>query len=255
MADADEDYDKRDRSPKFPYINLTVALERAQQIYVSAKSNAVRLVDVARDWGVSPTSSTTLRMAAALLGYGLISDEGSGDSRRIRLTADALRILSDTRPGVREQLLSEAALRSPIIAEYYEKWGRNRPNDAHAMSTLKFDSGFTERAARTFLGVYDDALTYVPDQPKSVGVSTPTFTQAASESTQVAAPILATESAPSAPSGAKSTGNDSEREWLRIRISKDVTARILVDGDVTPRMIERLVAVLETQKEVMGDDF
>jgi hypothetical protein len=255
MAEADEDYDKRDRSPKFPYINLTVALERAQQIHASAKTNAVRLIDVARDWGVSPTSSTTLRMAAALLGYGLISDEGSGDSRRIRLTPEALRILNDTRPGVREQLLAEAAIRSPIVAEYYEKWGKHRPTDAHALSTLKFDSGFTERAARTFLGVYDDALGYIPDEAKQVPESHQVSTERKPEQTQVTAPVMMTDRPQSAVEGATEKKGDSEREWLRIRISREVTARILVDGDVTQRMIERLIAVLETQKEVMGDDF
>lgn len=255
MAETDDDYDKRDRSPKFPYINLTVALERAQQVHSSAKTNAVRLVEVARDWNVSPTSSTTLRMAAALLGYGLISDEGSGDSRRIRLTPEALRILNDSRPGVREQLLADAALRSPIIAEYYGKWGRNRPNDPHAMSTLKFDSGFTERAARTFLGVYDDAISYIPDEEKSGPESQPQSADLQPETIQTATPVMLTEGPRSAATGATERRSDSEREWLRIRISKDVTARILVDGEVTPRMIERLIAVLETQKEVMGDDF
>ena len=255
MAEIDDEHDKRDRSPKFPYINLTVALDRVQQIYSSTKGNAARLVDVASDWGVSPTSSSTLRIAAALLAYGLIADEGSGDARRIRLTPEAIRILNDTRPGVKEQLLAEAALRSPILAEYYEKWGRNRPSDGHAISSLKFDSGFTDRAARTFLGVYDDLLNYAPNQNARTEVAVDNPLSEISSPSQTTMLVTATEGSDVSKKTAKQAHHDSEREWLRVRISKDVTARIHVDGDVTQRMIERLIAVLQTQKELMDEDF
>jgi hypothetical protein len=254
MTDADEDHDKRDRSPRFPYINLTVALERIQQIHAGAKGSAARLIDVAGDWGVSPTSSSTLRIAAALLAYGLIADEGSGESRKIRLTPEALRIISDTRPGVREHLLAEAALKSPVVAEYFQKWGRNRPSDGHAISSLKFDSGFTERAARTFLMVYDDLLTYVPEttKPQASEVAEtpkqPTQLPQINTAEQVIAKDLPAQTT------APVQFTDSGKEWLRARVSKDVTARIIFDGEVTARMIERLIAVLQTQLEVLGDD-
>jgi hypothetical protein len=250
MADVDDDNDRRDRSPRFPYINLTLAVERARQLHAAVKGNAVRLVDAADDWSVSPTSSSTLRIAAAMLAYGLISDEGSGDSRRIRLTPEALRILTDTRPGVREKLLAESALRSPIIEEYFGKWGRDRPSDGHAVSSLKFDSGFGERAARTFLGVYDDIVSYIPDDAQNRNVVQDPVVELDVDTVQKPSEEMSlTRNA-----GAKAA-EQKEHEWLRVRVSKDVTVRILVDGVVVPRMIERLITVLNAQKEVMDDDF
>jgi hypothetical protein len=255
MTETDEDSDKRDRSPKFPYINLTLAIERCRQTYIASKGNAVRLIDAAGDWGVSYTSSSTLRIAAALLAYGLIADEGSGDSRKIRLTPDAIRILNDSRPGVKESLLAEAALRSPIIEEYYIKWGRDRPTDGHAVSSLKFDSRFTERAARTFLGVYDDIITYIPAHQQIETTSQSSQTTETEETSQNPAEDRTPGRAEQAVSRAVAPVMYNESEWLRVRVSKDVTARIMVDGALNPRMIERLITVLNAQKEVMDDDF
>lgn len=255
MADLDDDSDKRDRSPKFPYINLTVALERTQQVYAASRGNAVRLIDIASDWGVSPTSSSTLRIAAAMLSYGLIDDEGSGDSRRIKLTPDALRILSDARPGVREDLLATAAVKPPIIEEYFAKWGRSRPSDAHAISSLKFDRGFTERAARTFLGVYDDIVSYIPDGASLTTDKLQETPKISEHNVHLTAGPSALAVELQAKPSAQNDSTTSEHEWLRVRVSKDVTARILVNGQLNPRMIERLITVLAAQKDVMDEDF
>lgn len=255
MADMDDESDKRDRSPKFPYINLTLALERAQRVFAATRANPVRLIDIASDWGISPTSSTTLRVAAAMLSYGLITDEGSGDSRRIRLTPDAIRILNDSRPGVREELLAVCALRAPIIEEYFLKWGRERPSDAHAVSTLKFDSGFTERAARTFLGVYDDVIEYIPREVSQTSKPLDEHIENDRGLEQANPRLQPIDSFAQALPLTNEKGSPIEREWLRVRVSKEVTARVLVDGDLNQRMIERLISVLGAQKEVMDDDF
>lgn len=158
---------KRERSPSFPYLDLGVALEQAEKLYIQAKMNEVRLPDVAQAWEMTPKSGSMARYISALSQFGLLDTNGSGDGRRFRLSADAHRILEDGRPGVREELLSDAALRPKLIRGLYlgeddfPEWRDDRPSDGIAESALKFDLSFTTEAARRFLSVYDSTIQYV----------------------------------------------------------------------------------------------
>lgn len=161
MTDAaTKDVGKRDRSPKFPYIGLAKALERIEVLYSKVKRSEARIVDISKDWGVSATSSATDRTVAAIQSFGLVEDAGSGENRKIKLSEFGARILADARPGVRESLLSEAALKPAIIAEYARRWSGGRPDDAHALSQLQFEGGFTADGAKIFLRVFDETIRF-----------------------------------------------------------------------------------------------
>lgn len=163
MADAQaKDTVKRDRSPSFPYIGLAKAVDRIQTVFNKVKRYEARVADIAGDWGLAPKSSSTDRTVAALISYGLVDDNGGGESRKIKVSEVGLHIIDDPRPGQREKYLALAALRPKIIAEYAEKWAGGRPDDAHALSQLKFDGGFTDEGARIFLRVFDETIRFLP---------------------------------------------------------------------------------------------
>jgi hypothetical protein len=151
---------KRDRSPKFPYIGLGKALERVEVLYGKVKRYEARVADIAKDWDLSPKSSSTDRTVAAIQSFGLIEDSGSGENRKIKRSELGARILADRRPGVRESLLAEAALKPPSIADYARRWGGGRPDEAHALSQLQFEGGFTADAAKLFLRVFDETIRF-----------------------------------------------------------------------------------------------
>ncbi|MFN3954988.1 MAG: hypothetical protein ACK4LQ_11075 [Pararhodobacter sp.] len=160
---------KRERSPSFPYLSLDACIDHLQKLYGAAKMNEVRQPDVAAAWGMAPKSGSLMRYVAALGQFGLIEAIGGGDQRRIKISADGRRILDDGRPGVRESLLSDAALKSSLIRGLYfgegdmPKWGADRPSDSIAESSLKFDLGFGGEAARRFLTVYDATIKHIID--------------------------------------------------------------------------------------------
>jgi hypothetical protein len=153
-----KDATKRDRSPKFPYIGLGKAIDRIKVLHNKAKRYDVRVADIAKDWDLSPKSSTTDRTVAALQSFGLIEDSGSGENRKIKISELGERILNDNRPGVREELLDQAAIKPALIANYASRWGTDRPGDTHALSDLQFDGGFTAEAAKIFLRVFDETI-------------------------------------------------------------------------------------------------
>lgn len=159
---------KRERSPNFPYLGLGAAIELTKTLYEAAKNSEVRVVDIAEPWGLSPKSGSLGRYASAASQYGLIDASGSGEKRRIRISTTGRRIIEDNRPGVREDLCREAALKPAIIREVFRgsdrisAWGHDRPIDTMAESALIFDLSFTSDAAKRFLSVFDETISYVP---------------------------------------------------------------------------------------------
>jgi hypothetical protein len=155
-----EDQNRKERSPSFPFIPLGKAVDRAGAMAVSHRKNAVRLSMIAETWGYAPASSGLQQTAAALKAFGLVEDSGRGDDRRLALSGLALRILTDTRPGAKEQALIEAALRPRLFREYSAVWLGDMPSDSHRLSELELDRGFTPAAARLFIKSFDETMSF-----------------------------------------------------------------------------------------------
>ena len=315
--DAPKEASKRDRSPKFPYISLPKAVERIEVLYSKAKRYDARVSDIAKDWDLSAKSSSTDRNVAAIQSFGLIEDSGSGENRKIKLSELGARVLLDTRPGVREGLLAEAALKPPAIAEYASKWADGRPDEAHALSQLQFEGGFTADAAKTFLRVFDETIRFtsprqhdkndattesqireevqarpepeigdlvqieidgalvLPSPSRLRAVETHggkkwAFVSGSDTGVPMEQVIFQSKGIPPAPGGFTSpptlpdaqtapahgtvVAAKGEREWLRGPLSKEVSYRLIVSGDLGPREIGKLIKLLEAQKLVLQDD-
>jgi hypothetical protein len=151
---------KKDRSPSFPFITLTKAVDRARELYTVAKRHDMRLADAADAMGYGAKSSGAIQTLAALIAFGLVEDNGTGDARKFRITDLAFKALEDQRPGARDNALAEAAMSPKMIAEYASQWKAGRPTDGICISELRIDGGFTEDGAKAFLRVFDDAMGY-----------------------------------------------------------------------------------------------
>lgn len=151
---------KKERSPNFPFVSLKKAVERAEALHTNHKKEAARLVAIAPSWGYGSKSSGLMQTVAALKQFGLVEDSGSGDDRKVQVSDLARRIIVDQRPGMREEAIKEAAQKPRLIAEYVEKWVPDRPSDAHCISELELDRGFSAEAARAFLRIFDETVVF-----------------------------------------------------------------------------------------------
>lgn len=136
-----------------------------------AKRHDARIMDAAKPaWGLAAKSSGTLQTVAALLAYGLVEASGVGENRKVKISDLGYRAVADPRPGAKEQALALSALKPKLIAEFWEKWGVERPTDPIAIGELHIDRGFTPEGAKAFLRVYDDTMTYAapPEADKLV---------------------------------------------------------------------------------------
>jgi hypothetical protein len=150
------------RSPPYPTLPLQRAIERADQLYRQERDHAVPLSSAARAWNVSSTSSSPITIAGALRQYGLIEYDGEGNSKKLRLTHEALRILLDRIPTSPERLeaLRRAFLKPKVFLELWEKWKADLPSDQTMQNYLVLErrladqAPYSEQAAAELLANY-----------------------------------------------------------------------------------------------------
>ena len=150
------------RSPAYPYLDLAKALERAAELRV-AEGNYEAPVTAAYDaWDLGHKSSGARLTVAALRYYGLIDVNGSGDSRRIKVSDLAARILMDERDDQteRNKLIREAALNPKIHSHLMLKYPEGLPSDSNVKHHLIFDKGFNEKSSEEVLKAFKATATF-----------------------------------------------------------------------------------------------
>jgi hypothetical protein len=115
----------RFRSPPYPAVPLAKAIERAKTFYLKALNHSVPVSVPASAWEYAGKSSGLFATIAALKQFGLMSDEGSGDKRRFKLTEAGIRLARDQEPNSekRRAAIRVAALAPKIHSELWEKYG------------------------------------------------------------------------------------------------------------------------------------
>jgi hypothetical protein len=154
---------KRLRSPAYPYLNLETAIKRAKTFYDREGRNSAPVTVAATHWGYEAKSSGGTQTAAALMGFGLMQDEGTSDKRKLKLTQNALRILLDTRAesSEREMLIKQAALAPKAHQQIWAKWGAgiSDENLRHAL-VFEWEPPFNENAVDGFIKEYRDTIAF-----------------------------------------------------------------------------------------------
>jgi hypothetical protein len=153
---------KRPRSPSYPGIGLQQALERARTLYDHERQNAAPVDAILHHWGYKPKSGAGLVALAALKKFGLLTDEGSGDARRGRLTDLALDILLDPRDDSEQRIVAikRAALEPGIHKELVERYPAGLPSDENLRFFLTRERAFTEAAARELIAELRSTLAF-----------------------------------------------------------------------------------------------
>lgn len=142
---------QRKRSPNYPGLSLQEAIERSRQLHEKEGRHAANIEILLSHWGYASKSGAGMVTLAALLKYGLLEDEGSGKTRKARLSDDAWTVLND--PSSKETLgiIQRLALLPPIYSDVWKRYGASLPSDATLKRDLVLDMGFNEGAAAEFI--------------------------------------------------------------------------------------------------------
>jgi len=232
------------RSPKYPFVGLKTAVERAEEFYKNEGRNAAPIKALAAHWDISPTSSAARQTAAALVHFGLSEQAGSS----YKLTPRALRIILDKAqdsPG-RVAALHEAAMYTPIHRKLWDRYGANLPSDHTLRVNLIFEEKFNENAVARFISQYKETLEFS-------GLRSGTLSGVDPIGDEEETPMdLATD--PTAVTVPRPKPTPGEHEVLRSKVSSVLTMRVLANGEVTAQDIDKLVRLLTLQKELLEEE-
>lgn len=173
MTDQDTPSSKqpRFRSPPYPSIPLSKAIERATAFYTKALHHSVPIAVAASAWEYKEKSSGLFGTLATLKQFGLVVDEGAGDKRRFKLTESAMRIVRDPDPNSekRKAAIRSAALAPKIHAELWDRYeaaGASGAMDVALKSYLTLDRSedgaapFSDAAAEEVIAEYRQTMAF-----------------------------------------------------------------------------------------------
>ncbi|TPL80247.1 hypothetical protein FJ950_26815 [Mesorhizobium sp. B2-3-14] len=151
------------RSPSYPSLSIQKALEKAKALYDNEGDYAAPLESVATAWGYSAKSSGGRQMLATLGYYGLIDVEGEGDTRKVKVSTIARRILLDEREDDTEKkiLVRKVALHPKAHKAIYEKYPVGLASDNSVVHFLVFDLDFNRDAANELLAEFKETARYI----------------------------------------------------------------------------------------------
>jgi hypothetical protein len=138
----------RTRSPNYPTVPLSAAIDSARKFYAKAQQTTVHPEDAQKAMGYQSVSGASRSRIAALRQYGLLDDAKGG----VRLTELGLRLIHPTSDDEYQRAMAEAALMPPLFKELYES---HRSADLsvivpYLIRTRRFSQAGAKQAAEAF---------------------------------------------------------------------------------------------------------
>lgn len=150
------------RSPAYPSVALKEALEKAQAQYEAEGKYPAPLSSAFKAWGYSAKSSGGRDVRASLRYFGLITVEGDGDQATVKLTEDALRVITDKREDQSEKraLIRRLALNPTAHKKLWAKYPEGIVSEASAAHYLQWNEGFNESAAEALVAEFKSTAAF-----------------------------------------------------------------------------------------------
>ena len=150
-------------------------------------------------------------------------------------------------------MLKQVALKPKWIAHFWGKWAADKVPDEIRLDTLVLDHKFNENAAPTFLRVYDETIAFagLSDSDKVALPEDGT----ASEDEEGDLPDDSDNLPPPPPPGGKKDIKimAGERELTTGILARDASFRLIVSGKIGAKEIDRLIAKLQLDKEILAE--
>lgn len=149
----------RERSPNYPAIGLRRAIDLAKAFWEHDRRQSVLAARAITNLGFGAKSSNGPLAISAMIKYGLLESEGSGDTRKVKLTESAITLLNPSALN-RSQLMKEAALAPSIHAKLWQQFGSEGASEGAIHDYLVFELHFTEQAGKALIEQYLDTIAF-----------------------------------------------------------------------------------------------
>jgi hypothetical protein len=232
----------RTRSPNYPYVGLPTAIERVRKIYDEEHQNRMSRMVVAKHLGFGGLNGISVSVISALAKYGLLAVIDDD----LQVSDDALTILVDPPDSEeRAQAIRRAALKPELFTELNKYFGGTVPSDVNLLAYLQ-KHGFTSNAATLAAKSFRETMQLISGQPAA-----PRGTDGKpreGEGMQQQAEQQRDGQRPPLP-----PAKLGERELTTGLLSKNASFRLIVSGEVGVKEIERLIAKLQLDKEILAE--
>ncbi len=232
------------RSPNYPSLSLGPALEAVRPAFKSENRNKMSRTVLAKHLGYNSLNGRSLAKIGAVRAYGLL--DGSGDE--LRISDDAVIALNAPAGSPeRAAALGRLALKPSLFQELRKDFPDTLPSLENLKFSLvkkQFTSDAAEKAAKSYLATMN-LVAGIPD-----AYNPP---DDAEESVNDDDPLAGGKAVRREPPPGKVKVMEGERELTTGLLSKEANFRLIVSGPVGVKEIERLIAKLELDKEILAE--
>ena len=233
------------RSPNYPNIPLAAALEAVRPAFLKEHRNKMSRAVLAKHLGYTSLNGRALGKIGAVRAYGLI--DGSGEE--LRISDDAVPALAAPMGAPEKQAAyARLAARPTLFQDIRKQFPETHPsldNLVYWLVTQNFTQKAAEKAAKSYLSTMnlvagiDDPYNPSDDEAETEGEN-------GYESSE-------RRKAPPPPPEIKAKVMAGERELTTGLLSKEANFRVLVSGPIGVKEIERLIAKLTFDKEILAE--
>lgn len=228
------------RSPSYPFISLRKALARAREFYGAQRHHPAPLSVAVAVWDFGAKSSGGLQTISALKQFGLMTENEVNNTRQVKLTDAALRIIQDERPesAERDAEIKRLALLPKIYSEMWRNWGVPPPAEATVKFFLVNERKYNETAFADLFSAYKDTIAFAK--------------LAESDKTPPADGRERPGTPPTPPGDTPPPGERQQMEGERIVFTHEIEpshgVRVLASGQVDESMLDALELYIQLQK-------
>jgi len=234
-------------------MSLVEAIQQIQKLSVKIGQHPAPRESIATALGYSGLHGSSATAVSALGKFGLLEKQGED----YRLSERAMKIIAPHSPAEKSQALEDAANDPVLFAELNEHFPGTSVAADEVLRPYLIRKGFAQSAVPAVITAYREtrelvtrekgnyvqgAESHVPDlknedAQRRFGKSFNDFFKTGAKSIP--------------PSGARLM--EGERELTTGLLSKNASFRLIVSGEVGPKEIERLIAKLKLDKDILAD--
>jgi hypothetical protein len=154
----------RVRSPNYPALDLSEAIQRARQLYSKEKTAHTSPEVAVTAWGYKGLNGASAGVLSAVKHYGLLDSVG----RDVKLSGRALTILLEPEESAEySSAIQEAAREPKIFSDILEEYPSGLPSDQGLIAYLVRKQGFTEDGAKRLTAVLRATINFASEHDGS----------------------------------------------------------------------------------------
>ncbi len=233
------------RSPNYPQMNVTQAIERVKKVYAEEHTHSVPDQSIVSALGYTSLNGTSKVVLSALKKFGLLVANGDG----FKVSQDAVAIIElPSNDPTRIVALHKSALRPPVFRQIYEKYGNDLPSDASLRHYL-VGLGFESDAANQVIRFYKETMGFLETQGAMKSESSEIEREAEPQKQSVTSTHTSTDNVDMEVSPPRQSPSLAAGQ-LRFQVSLDCFVEVLFTGQVTQEAVRKLISYLDLTMDV-----